>query len=162
MKQVPGGEVIMHPGPELRSQGTRPEHGSHDVKMGYGGNEVTFRGGPPPGSKEAPIGQHNTMVQEHPGNTVQISRLIESETGVTVPARTEPEGPSEEYKEILSRISLHSRKSLEGIASDLGVQSLDQIKTMSGSDLAELITAKIILLEEERKEVQNNDESKEE
>ena len=64
----------MHPGPKTIEDGTKVQHASHDVKMGHGGNDTVIRGGPSFGT---PI-QHNTIVQEQPGNTVKIHTLTET------------------------------------------------------------------------------------
>jgi len=71
-KHVPGGEVIMHPGPKNIKQGIKAEHGSHDVKRGFGGNDIIIQKAPKK-SDENPLGQHNTEVKSQPGNTVVIS-----------------------------------------------------------------------------------------
>lgn len=78
MSNTPGGEVIFHPGPKHKGQGIKQEHGSHDVKIGYGGNDVIIGQGPKV-TKGVPLGQHNTDVRAEPGNTVKMSRQVETE-----------------------------------------------------------------------------------
>ena len=62
----------MHPGPKNINQGIKAEHGSHDVKSGFGGNDTIIQKAPKK-SDENPLGQHNTEVKAQPGNTVVIS-----------------------------------------------------------------------------------------
>lgn len=76
---IPGGEVTIHPGPKHADDGIKTEHGSHSVKDGFGGNDVIIQKGNPVIAEGTSLGQHNTTVQDHPGNSVQIHQLAEVE-----------------------------------------------------------------------------------
>ena len=123
--ETPGGEVIMHPGPKNKQQGIKIEHGSHDVKDGYGGNDVVLREGPPEVGKKGPLGFHNTEVQAQPGNTVQMYQ--QSETVKREPSRDE--------EELLNTLRFHSEEELKEIAFSLDLEILE------GQDKEEVVTS---------------------
>ncbi len=136
MTHIPGGEVIVHPGPKDVNDGTKLQHGSHDVKIGYGGNEVSLSGGRPL-VEGAPIGHHNTEVQYLPGNTVQIHKHTETKIN------------DDSYADLLARVSSHSLEGLEDLATNLGLD--DSKGIINRGELAVLITETILANEKKEK-----------
>lgn len=54
-------------------------HHSHDVKVGFGGNDVLIGASPVYEDKKTPRGMHNTLVQENPGNLVVMQGVVSGE-----------------------------------------------------------------------------------
>jgi NACalpha-BTF3-like transcription factor len=127
MAEILGGEVVMHPPP--KGAGTKREHASHDVKLGYGGNDVSIQGSPLVVRKDVPRGYHGNLVQSEPGNIVQMSQASESiqkaPAKKSEASQDEPESSEEplsgEDLKLLMEMSQMNMRDLVTLAEDLGV-----------------------------------------